>query len=115
MQLDNTAFNDAFPCFQSAQDNQKDQSVSIKKSLEWEEGNEIIKKDIEIFSSGKDNENIARIFVDNIEYSVNGRGLNIVVLDRSGQVVESTNFDTYSICHHFTEHSDTSYKVWKIN
>lgn len=90
-------------------------NVSIEKTLKFEENEEIIKKDIEIFSSGKDNENIARIFVDNQEYSVNGRGLNIVVLDRSGQVVESTSFDTYINCHHFTEHSERSYKVWKIN
>ena len=101
--------------FRGEKSGKENSPVSLKYNLELEYEGQKIKKDIEISSAGMENGNITRIFVDKKEYSVNGRGLNIVVLDQSGQVVETTNFDTYESCHHFTDKSERSYKVWKIN
>ena len=73
-----------------------------------------IKKEIELFSADNDNGNKARIFVGDKDYAINDRGLNIVVLNRSGEVVESTRFDTYMMCHHISEKSALFYKLWSI-
>ena len=83
-------------------------------SLQFIIEGEKIKKVIEMFSADNDNGNKARIFVGNKDYAINDRGLNIVVLDRSGEVVESTRFDTYMMCHHFSEKSALFYKLWSI-
>lgn len=41
--------------------------------------------------------NVSNIKVNNVEYSVNHRGLNIVVYDkRIGKIVDSVCFDTHN-------------------
>lgn len=51
---------------------------------------------IEVVSAGFDYGNIASIKVDDIEYAINNRGLNIVVYDKKTErVVDSICFDTH--------------------
>jgi len=93
----------------------KDQTVKLNQNIELSGLNKKDTIEVELLSSGKNNENMARIFVNNKSYSAENRGLNILVLDPSGQVIETTSFDTYESCHHFTDKSKKTYNVWKIN
>lgn len=83
--------------------------VSLKTSLKFQG---VVEKNIELSSAGMDNGNMARIFVEGRDQSLNERGLNIVVLDPNGQVVERTVFDTYLSCQHLTENSELFYDIW---
>lgn len=52
-------------------------------------------KALEVRGAGKDFGDISIIAVDNIDLSANGRGLNMVALDRDLNLVESVNVDTH--------------------
>jgi len=96
--------------------NSQDQAtVRIDMTMLFGENERKVEKTIEIFSAGNDNGNKASIFVEGTDYSNNDRGLNIVILDPSGHVIESTTFDTYESCHHFSELSKLYFELWKIN
>ena len=58
-------------------------------------------KHIEVVSAGNDAGSFSSIKIDDIEYSKNTRGLNIVVLDH-GEVVDSVAFDTFFLDMHET-------------
>ena len=55
---------------------------------------------LQVISAGYDTSGypggVARLYVDGVDYSKNGRGINIVVIDKTyGNVVSSVVFDTY--------------------
>ena len=87
--------------------------IQLDTILKFEKDGKEIEKHAEIFSADMDNGNKARIFVEGQDYALNERGLNIVVLGQEGEVVESTRFDTYQSCHHFTEKSELYYDLWR--
>ncbi len=87
----------------------EDGIANLATTLKFADG---IEKNIELSSAGMDNGNMARIFVEGRDQSLNERGLNVVVLDRNGQVVERTVFDTFLSCQHLTENSELFYDIW---
>ncbi len=87
----------------------EDGIANLVTTLKFADG---IEKNIELSSAGMDNGNMARIFVEGRDQSLNERGLNVVVLDRNGQVVERTLFDTFLSCQHLTENSELFYDIW---
>lgn len=61
-----------------------------------EYSNYIEGKNISIESAPLHNGNVSKIMIDNIDYSVNGRGLNFVIYDyRYNKVVDSVSYDTH--------------------
>lgn len=96
--------------FGNSQDNGK---VTIDTLLYFDQDDGRQKKLVEIYSADVENGNEARIFVGDENLAVNYRGLNIVTLDSSGELLESTRFDTYSHCHHNSEKSELHYKIWR--
>jgi phosphorylase kinase alpha/beta subunit len=62
---------------------------------------------ISVQSAGFDAGDYSHITVNNVEYSLNTRGLNVVILDRFGEATEMTCFDT----HISTEESDAFGKL----
>ena len=54
------------------------------------------KNDIKVSSKTLSGGNEGRIWINGIDYSVNKRGLNFVVInDENGDVIDSVNFDTH--------------------
>lgn len=52
--------------------------------------------DLSVKSGGYNNGNVASIVIDGKEYAINGRGINIVVIDKKNDyVVDSVRIDTY--------------------
>ena len=69
---------------------------------------------ISVISAGMNAGNIASIKVNDKELAVNDRGLNMVVVDKNGQLIESTFFDTYRQCFHNSEFVERTFPIWKI-
>ncbi|GEM_PF-6466146 len=57
---------------------------------------QINEKMIDVFSSPLHSGNRSSIIIDNLEYSVNKRGLNIVVISDYGEIIESVSIDIHS-------------------
>ena len=85
-------------------------AVKIDTSLMFNSG---LKKHVELFSADMNNGNEARIFVEQENFAINDRGLNIVTLDEAGNLIESTHFDTYQQCYHDSENSALFYTIWR--
>ena len=49
----------------------------------------------EVYSAGNGMEGVSRIMLDGREALTTRRGLNFVVIDDNGQIVETANFDTF--------------------
>ncbi len=71
--------------------------------------------DISAVSASMDHGNIASIKLNEVEHAIDDRGFNIVVFDQEGKVIESTFFDTFKQCHHYSEFGKKFFPVYKIN
>lgn len=70
---------------------------------------------IKIVSASMDHGNIANILINNKEYAIDDRGFNIVVFNDQGEVLETTFFDTYRQCHHYSEKVNKKFPIWRIS
>lgn len=69
--------------------------VHVVLPVDYELESYRLPKALEVRGAGKDFGNISIIAVDNIDLSTNGRGLNMVALDRDLNLVERVNVDTH--------------------
>ncbi len=76
--------------------------ASLKNTAVRQEGSIVLDSrsvEVELLSAGNNNgeiNNLAQIFVDNIDYAPNARGFNIAVIEPvAGRVTDTASFDTY--------------------
>lgn len=87
--------------------------IEKELKLSFRKDSLITDKSIQLVSAGMDHGDVSEIKLDKTNYSMNHRGLNVVILDESGNVKISTFFDTFQECFHRTE-TDNIFEVWLI-
>ena len=87
--------------------------IEKELKLSFRKDSLITEKSIQLVSAGMDHGDVSEIKLDKTNYSMNHRGLNVVILDGSGNVKISTFFDTFQECFHRTE-TDNIFEVWLI-
>lgn len=87
--------------------------INVEMNLKFSADTINLSKIIYLKSAGMDHGDQSVIEIEDVDYSRNKRGLNIIILDEIGNVKVSTFFDTFQECFHRTE-TDNIFEVWLI-